>query len=157
MKDYSSCMCSCSHERQNGFYLHSGSPPESPADSRMIEGDWKTPATRGCPAHCGGAVEVCHASSALTSCPLSSVTPPRRTQAVRQPLLQTLGKYWHTAWSNFMWASWISVRLSDRGDEGVSSRVGLTNHLDLQRWETSACKQYCLFIGLKLFIDMRNT
>lgn len=157
MKDYSSCLCSCNHERQQGFYLHSCSPPESPADSRTIEGDWRTPATRGCPAHRGGAVEVCHASSALTSCPLSSVTLPRMTQAAPQPLLQTLGKYWHTVWSNFTWVSWFSARLSDRGDEGVSSHVGLTNHLHLQRRETSACKQNCLFIGLKLYIDMKNT
>lgn len=157
MKDYSSCLCSFNHERQQGFYLHSCRPPESPADSRMIEGDWKTPATRGCPAHRGGAVEVCCANSAPTSCPLSSVTPPRTTQAAPQPLLQTLGKYWHTVWSNFTWASWFSVTLSGRGDERVSSHVGLTNHLHLQRWETSACKQNCLFIGLKLFIDMKNT
>lgn len=145
-------MCSCNHEGLQGFYLHSCSPPESPADSRMIEGDWRTPATRGCPAHHGGAVEVCRVSSALMSCLLSSVTLPRTTQAAPQPLLQTLGKYWHTAWSNFTWLSWCSVRFSDGADGGVSSRAGLTSshsHLHLQRWETSACKQNSLFIGLK--------
>lgn len=83
------------------IYLHSCSPPESWADSRMIEGDWRTRATRGCPAHRGGAVGVCRASSALTSCRLSFATPLRMTRAAPPPLLQALGKYWHTVWSNF--------------------------------------------------------
>lgn len=141
MKDYSSCMCSCNHDRQQGFYLHSCRLPGSPADSRTTEGDWKTPATRGCPAHPGGAVEVCRASSALTSCPFSSATPLRTKPAAPRRLLQTLGKYWHTVLSNFTWATWFSVSLSDGGNKGVSSCVCLTNHLHLQSWETSICEQ----------------
>lgn len=121
-------MCSWQpRNRQPGFfYLHSRSPPESPAGSRTIEGDWKTSATRGRPAHRGGAVEVCRASWALTSCRLSSVTPPRTTRAAPPPLPQTLGKILtHTERSNFTKERHRVFFFFGGGDEGVSWSVGL--------------------------------
>lgn len=110
------------------FYLRSRSPPESPAGSRTIEGDWKTSATRGCPAHRAGAVEVCRASWALTSCRLSSVTPPRTTRAAPPPLPQTLGKkYWHTQRGAISQrgVTGFSFFFGGGEDEGVSWSVGL--------------------------------